>query len=133
MNYTKAIILSTGEIVTPVKTCNTLKTEARGVLFDILEDRHRHFFEDELHVIEDLWGFIEKHLPGYYHDERVAQSDDLQCCLDAEADDEKLKRVCYLFGDTPEEWERAQLKIDRELLEEAVEHFMSAASDSDRS
>lgn len=133
MTYTKAIIIATGEIVTLVKPCEQLKSEARGLLFDILEDRHRHFFEDELHVIDDIWVFIERHLPGYYQDERVAQSDDIQCCLDAEADEDKLMRVRYLFGNMPEEWECAQIKIDRELLDEAVEHFMSVASDSDRS
>lgn len=121
----KAIIKSTGEVVTLVKPCSAPKSEARGKLFDILEDNHRHFFEDELHIIDDEWEFIEANLPGYYQDERVAQSDDIQCCLDAEADDEKLKRVRFLFGDTPEEWECSQIKIDRELLDEAVEHFMS--------
>lgn len=125
MNYTKAIIIATGEIVTPVKRCEQQKSEAHGLLLEILEDRSRYYLEDELHIIDDLWAFIEKYLPGYYQDDRVAYSDDLQCCLDAEADEDKLMRVRQLFGDTPEEWERAQLKIDRELLEEAVEHFVS--------
>lgn len=123
---TKAIIKQTGEIVTPVITPNTPRSEARGRLLDILEDNHRHFFEDELHIIDDLWEFIGANLPGYSQDERVAQSDDIECCLSAEADDEKLMRVREQFGNTPEEWERAQIEIDRELLDEAVEHFMSA-------
>lgn len=125
MNYTKAIIIATGEIVTPIKPCEPLISETRGLLFDILEDVHRHFFEDELYIICDKWEFIEANLSGYYQDERVTQSDDIQCCLAAEADEDTLMRVRQLFGDTPEEWECAQLKIDRKLLEEAVEHFMS--------
>lgn len=121
----KAIIKSTGEVVTLVERFDAPKCVTRGRLFDCLEDTHRHLWENELHIIDDEWEFIEANLPGYYQDERVAQSDDIQCCLDAEADDEKLKRVRHLFGNTPEEWERAQIKIDRELLDEAVEHFMS--------
>lgn len=119
----KAIIKATGKIVSLVTPCDQLKSEQQGRLFDILEDRQRHVFESELHIIDDLWAFIEKYLPSYYHDARVAYSDDIQCCLDAEADDEKLTRVKRMFGNTPEEWECAQIRIDRELLEEAVEVF----------
>lgn len=131
--HKRALVKATGEVVT-IDTALKVEASNRGYLYRTA-DMTASYWEDELTMFDDCdyWEFIERWHPDYYHSQEVADSDDLQCCLDAEADDEKLKRVRYLFGDTPEEWERAQLKIDRELLEEAVEHFMSAASDSDRS
>lgn len=124
----KAIVKSTGELVTLIMHRKTFKSQSRGELFDILEDNHRHIFEEDLFIIEDEWEFIGKYLPGYSSDERVAQSDDISCCLDAEADDEKLLRVRRLFGETPEEWQRAQIEIDRELLEDSARNYMTLSN-----
>lgn len=116
----KAVVVSTGEIVTlanydqdDIKEC-----------YEILEDNHRVIKTSDLNIIPDVWLFIETHLPGYSSDERVASSDDIQCCLDGEADDEKLARVVEQFGKTPEEWQCAQIQIDKELFEEAVENMV---------
>ena len=89
MNYTpmhreKAIVIATGEIVTL-----HLKTEKDGdTTYSILEDVNREFIPDELRIIDDNWAFIEKWHPDYYHCDEVADSDDIQCCLDGEADEE---------------------------------------------
>jgi len=49
MINTKAIVKHTGEVVTLRK--RTIKTEARGQMYEILEDNHRVFFEDDLFII----------------------------------------------------------------------------------
>ncbi len=133
MNYTpmhreKAIVIATGEIVTL-----HLKTEKDGdTTYSILEDVNREFIPDELRIIDDNWTFIEKWHPDYYHCDEVADSDDIQCCLDGEADEEKLERVKESFGNTPEQWKCAQIEIDADLLNRAVDNFYKSVYKRDR-
>lgn len=119
MDRRKAIVRATGEIV----TLRYDKNIDEETIYTILEDAKRKFIPDELHIIDDNWEFIEKWYPGYTHCDNVAYSDDLQCCLDGEADEEKLERVKEMFGETPELWECEQIKIDAYLLSTAVENF----------
>lgn len=121
MINTKAIVKHTGEVVTLRK--RTIKTEARGQMYEILEDNHRVFFEDDLFIIEDLWEFFEQYLTDYTRDERVALHDDIECCLCSEADDDKLNRVKCECGNSPEDWLREQCRIEQELIAEAVYNF----------
>ena len=99
------------------------KKEFNDAYYTILEDTKRRFIPDEIRIINNTWKFIEQWHPDYYHCDEVAFSDDIQCCLDGEADEEKIERVKEMFGDTPEQWECAQLEIDAQLLESSVENF----------
>ena len=119
MQRDKAIVIATGEIV----TLHYSKERDGDVYYAILEDANRLFIPDELKIIDDKWSFIFKWLPNYNFNEKVSQSDDLQCCIDGEADAEKLERVKKSFGNTPEKWMCAQLEIDAFLLDEAVDNF----------
>lgn len=119
MVRTKAIVRASGEIV----TLRNKKKEFNDTYYTILEDTKRRFIPDEIRIINNTWEFIEQWHPDYYHCDEVAFSDDIQCCLDGEADEEKIVRVKEMFGDTPEQWECAQLEIDAQLLESSVENF----------
>lgn len=121
MDRRKAIVRATGEIVT-LKYDKNINKET---IYTILEDTKREFIPDELRIIDDNWEFIEKWYPDYSHCDNVAYSDDLQCCLDGEADEDKLERVKEMFGETPEQWECEQIKIDAELLMAAVKNFLN--------
>ncbi|MGM9832274.1 MAG: hypothetical protein ACI31A_01115 [Candidatus Limisoma sp.] len=114
----KAIVLATGEIV----TINCAKEEDGDTVYTILEDVHRKFIADELRLIDDKWAFIMKWHPDYNCDE-VAYSDDIDCCLAGEADEERLESVKALFGKTPEQWQTAQIEIDADLLDESVDNY----------
>lgn len=124
MDRRKAILRATGEIVT-LRYDKNIDGET---IYTIIEDTKRNFIPDELRIIDDNWDFIQitqKWYTGYSHCDNVAYSDDLQCCLDGEADDEKLERVKEMFGDTPEQWAFAQIQIDAELLSAAVKNFLN--------
>lgn len=121
MDRRKAIVRATGEVVTL-----HLEEDVNGEIhYSILEDTERNFIPDEIRIIEDTWSFIQRWHPDYSHCDEVAYSDDLECCLEGEADKEKLERVKEMFGDTPEQWECAQIEIDAELLSAAVKNFLN--------
>ena len=82
----KAIVLATGEIV----TINNQKDKNDDIVYTILEDVHREFIADELRIIENKWDFIAKWHPDYNCDE-VAFSDDIECCLSGEAEEDRLE------------------------------------------
>lgn len=114
----KAIVLATGEIV----TINNQKDKNDDIVYTILEDVHREFIADELRIIENKWDFIMKWHPDYNCDE-VAFSDDIECCLSGEAEEDRLETVKAMFGKTPEQWEIAQIEIDAGLLDESVDNY----------
>lgn len=114
----KAIVLATGEIV----TINRSKEIDDETIYTILEDVNREFIAEELRIIDNKWSFIMKWHPDYNCDE-VAYSDDIDCCLAGEADEERLERVKALFGKTPERWQTAQIEIDADLLDESVDNY----------
>ena len=121
MDRRKAIVRATGEVVTL-----HLEEDVNGEIhYSILEDTERNFIPDEIRIIEDTWSFIQRWHPAYSPCDEVAYSDDLECCLEGEADKEKLERVKEMFGDTPEQWECAQIEIDAELLSVAVKNFLN--------
>ena len=121
MDRRKAIVRTTGEVVTL-----HLEEDVNGEIhYSILEDTERNFIPDEIRIIEDTWSFIQRWHPDYSHCDEVAYSDDLECCLEGKADKEKLERVKEMFGDTPEQWECAQIEIDAELLSVAVKNFLN--------
>lgn len=119
MQRKKAIVIGTGEIV----TIHSKKEVYDEIHYTIFEDANRQFIPDELRIIDDNWEFIMKWLPDYDFSDEVAYSDDLQCCIEGEADEARLERVREMFGKTPEQWERAQLEIDANLLARAVDNF----------
>lgn len=121
MDRRKAIVRATGKIV----TLRYEKNIDGETIYTIIEDTKRNFIPDELRIIDDNWDFITKWYPGYSQCDNVAYSDDLQCSLDGEADEEKLERVKEMFGQTPEEWECEQIRIDAELLSAAVKNFLN--------
>ena len=121
MDRRKAIVRATGEVVTL-----HLEEDVNGEIhYSILEDTERNFIPDEIRIIEDTWSFIQRWHPDYSHCDEVAYSDASECCLEGEADKEKLERVKEMFGDTPEQWECAQIEIDAELLSVAVKNFLN--------
>ena len=121
MDRRKAIVRATGEVVTL-----HLEEDVNGEIhYSILEDTERNFIPDVIRIIEDTWSFIQRWHPDYSHCDEVAYSDDLECCLEGKADKEKLERVKEMFGDTPEQWECAQIEIDAELLSVAVKNFLN--------
>lgn len=128
----KAIVKKTGKIVTTFRTVNINNIDTQTDIH-ILEDTNATYRACELDFIEDQWSFISEWLPDYTQNEDVALSDDIQCCIEAEADAEKLQRVINACGDTPEEWEREQLRIDRELLEKACDNYFRQIYGHDRS
>lgn len=129
---TQAIVKATGELVT-IDTGSRLSS-SRGTLFRSA-DRTRTFFEDEIDIFDDFdyWEFIERWLPNYSSSQRVAESNDLQVCIDGEADDEKLANVKDWCGDTLEEWVEEQTRIDAALFAEALENFNRQKYLNDRS
>lgn len=128
----KAIIKKTGKIVTIVSN-SADQSETNAQTFHILEDTEVKYRACELDFITDLWDFLSEWLPDYSYNEDVALSDDIQCCLDAEADADKLQRVINSCGPRPEDWEREQIRIDRELLEEACNNYYRRVYGRDRS
>lgn len=75
--------------------------------------------------ITDIWDFIGRWHPNY-NCNQVLWSDDIQCCLDGEAEGWKLQSVIDNFGPIPEHWLKAQEEIDRELLAVSVEAYKAA-------
>lgn len=122
--YTRALVKATGEVVT-IDTALKVMSSCRGYLY-CTADCTKSYWEDELTMFDDFtyWEFIERWHPDYSRSQDVADSDDLQCCLDGEADDEKLERVKRNFGDTPEAWAKAQKEIDASLFEAALDNFL---------
>lgn len=127
----KAIIKSTGKIVTTYR--QTSDTNQGKSVVRILEDADAVFNERELDFIGDEWEFIEQYLPDYSQNEDVAMSDDIQCCLDAEANADKLQRVIEQCGPTPEDWQREQLRIDSQLLNAACDNYFKQVYGRERS
>lgn len=121
---TKAIIIKTGEVV----TLRNFQPDKTIFTFAILED-NRVLKVTDIYILRDKWEFLTTFMNDYYHDQRVADSDDIECCLKGEADAEKLQRVKDSFGNTPERWEVAQIEIERELLEEAAYNFTNRFED----
>lgn len=122
----KAIVKATGEVVSlsPYR----MKFEGEYIVrHQMLEDPNRIFTEEEIDALDEfegsLWTFIEEYLPCYYQDDRVALSDDIECALTSEADDEKLGRVKCQFGENVSDWLCEQIRIDIELFEEAARNY----------
>lgn len=116
---TKALIKKTGALVT---VWHVAEKDGKTIC-GILEDADRAIDSDEFDFINNTWAFIEKWLPGYCQNQDVALSDDIQCCLDAEAHSEKLRQVVESCGDTPEDWEREQIRIEHNLLVDACHNY----------
>lgn len=119
----KAIILKTGEVITVYD--RKFEVVDFGHIYVALDAVNNVFDAEELHIIEDTQAFIKENLPDYNTNEMVALSDDIQCCLDSEATDNKIANVISQCGRHVEDWQCAQIRIDRELLEEATRNFIS--------
>lgn len=127
---TKAIILQTGEVVTLRPTVNK---DSDRQFFEVIESNHRVVKKEDIYIVENFWEFLEQYMTDYYHDQRVADSDDIECCLASEASDEKLEYVLKNFGRTPEQWLIEQIKLDDDMFREAVHNFMSQKKQSQAS
>lgn len=119
----KAIILKTGEVISLYD--RKFEVVDFGHIYVAIDAANNVFDEKELHIIEDTQAFIEENLPDYNTNTNVTLSDDIQCCLDCEAPDYKIENVISQCGQHVEDWESAQIRIDRELLEEAARNFIS--------
>jgi hypothetical protein len=119
----KAIILKTGEVISLYD--RKFEVVDFGHIYVAIDAANNVFDEKELHIIEDTQAFIEENLPDYNTNTNVTLSDDIQCCLDCEAPDYKIENVISQCGQHVEDWESAQIRIDRELLEEAARNFVS--------
>lgn len=119
----KAIILKTGEVISIYD--RTFEAKDFGRIFVAIDADNNIFAEEELHVIEDTQTFIEDYLPDYSQNEQVTLSDDIECCVSGEGTELKLRNVITNCGKHVEDWEAAQIRIDRELLEEAAKNFTS--------
>lgn len=118
----KAIVKSTGEVVT-LDIASVIIMDNGTRIYRELNNKNRSFTHEDLALFDmSYWDFIVAWLPNYTHDDRVAYSDDLQCALDNEADEDKLERVRSMFGVTREEWVNAQTNIDAQLFREALEN-----------
>ena len=119
----KAIILKTGEVISLYD--RKFEVVDFGHIYVAIDAANNVFDEKELHIIEDTQAFIEENLPDYNTNTNVTLSDDIQCCLDCEAPDYKIENVISQCGQHVEDWQSAQIRIDRELLEEAARNFVS--------
>lgn len=119
----KAIILKTGEVITVYD--RKFEVVDFGHIYVALDAVNNVFDAEELHIIEDTQAFIEENLPDYNTNEMVALSDDIQCCLDSEGTPHKFENVINNCGRHIEDWECAQIRIERELLEEAASNFIA--------
>lgn len=119
----KAIILKTGEVITVYD--RKFEVVGFGHIYVALDAINNVFDETELHVIDDTQAFIEENLPDYNTNTNVTLSDDIQCCLDGEGAPHKFENVINNCGRHIEDWQCAQIRIDRELLEEATRNFIS--------
>lgn len=119
----KAIILKTGEVISIYD--RKFEVVDFGHIYVAIDAANNVFDAEELHIIEDTLTFIEENLPDYNTNTKVTLSDDIQCCLDCEAPDYKIENVISQCGQHVEDWASAQIRIDRELLEEAARNFVS--------
>ena len=119
----KAIILKTGEVISIYD--RKFEVVDFGHIYVAIDATNNVFDAEELHIIEDTQAFIKENLPDYNTNNKVTLSDDIQCCLDCEAPDYKIAHVISQCGQHVEDWECAQIRIDRELLEEAARNFIS--------
>lgn len=122
----KAIVKATGEVVS--LSSFSIKFAGEDIVrHKMLEDPNRIFTEEEIDALDEwdgsLWEFMGEYLPGYYQDDRVALSDDIECALTSEADDEKLCRVKCQCGENVFDWLCEQIRIDIELFEEAARNY----------
>lgn len=122
----KAIVKATGEVVSlsPYR----MNYESEDIVYhQMLEDPNRIFTDDEIDTLKEwegsLWVFLGKYLPGYYQDDRVALSDDIECAMTSEADKNKLSHVKSMCGESVSDWLREQIRIDIELFEEAAHNY----------
>lgn len=115
------IVKSSGEVIALLPW--RCEDENGKVFYERIGDR-TEYPEDAIDRLDDyegsLWVFIPEYLPGYDSDVRVSLSDDIECAMTGEADDEKLQRVIENFGKSPCDWLLAQVTTDTELFEEAA-------------
>lgn len=72
---------------------------------------------------ENPWDFAMKYHPDWTHSQDVADSDDLDCLIHNECDEEKYNRLTEIYGDTYEEWERQSEEVDNKIIQDAIENY----------
>lgn len=80
-------------------------------------------------ILSMNWDFIIENYPNYYQSDIIAQEDDLECALSGDCDDEKLARIKRDWGETREEWEKAQDELLKEIQQRAYENYISIKKD----
>lgn len=118
----KAIILKTGEVISLYD--RKFEVVDFGHIYVAIDAPNNVFDAEELHIIEDKQTFIEENLPDYNTNDKVTLIDDIQCCIDGEGVSHKYDNVISNCGKHVEDWEVAQIRIERELLEEAALNFI---------
>ena len=113
-----AIVRATAEVV----TLKRVIAERNGLReWCIYEDDSRVVWDDQLLLVEDLWGeFLPRYMNCYINDARVTLSDDIQCCIDGDADDAKLQRVIERYSTSIERWQTAVDDLNTIFLREAA-------------
>lgn len=115
------IVKSSGEVIALLPWL--CEDENGKVFYERIGDR-TEYPEDAIDRLDDyegsLWEFLGEYYLGYNCSAGVALSDDIECALTGEADDEKLQRVVENCGVSPVDWLRVQMRIDTELFEEAA-------------
>lgn len=121
----KAIVKKTGEVVNLSHW--RIKDESTDeISYETIEDGTEYSAKelDRLASYEgSLWVFIPKYLPDYYSNDNVALSDDIECALTGEADNDKLQHLKDCVGSDAFDWLREQIRIDTELFEEAARNY----------
>lgn len=118
----KAIILKTGEVISIYD--RKFEVVDFGHIYIAIDAANNVFDAEELHIIEDKHTFIEEWLPDYNTNDKVKLIDDIQCCVDGESVPHKSDSVISNCGKHVEDWEAAQIRFERELLEEAAQNFI---------
>ena len=66
---------------------------------------------------------LERHMTDYWHDDRIAEIDDICCLIDQDGDEEKLARLAEEYKGCDPKAEHDRLM--RECLEEAFRNYLN--------
>lgn len=72
---------------------------------------------------KDPWGFAVTYHPDWTHSQDVADSDDLECLIHNECDDEKYNRLTEIYGTNREKWQEMSDEADNKIIQDAIENY----------
>ena len=77
---------------------------------------------DRAHSVNEQL-MLERHMTDYWHDDRIAEIDDICCLIDQDGDEEKLARLAEEYKGCDPKAEHDRLM--RECLEEAFRNYLN--------